>query len=40
MRPIREVLEKAVPKRPPSPPIKVYALPRATAKQRRGGPRR
>jgi hypothetical protein len=36
MRPIREALEKLAPKRAPSLPPKVYAPPRATAKQRRG----
>jgi hypothetical protein len=36
MRPVREVLDKLKPPKQPAPPAKVYAPPRATAKQRRG----
>jgi hypothetical protein len=37
IQPLKAVLEKIdpTPKRPPAPPAKVYAPPRATAKQRR-----
>jgi hypothetical protein len=36
LRPVREILDKVFPRRPPAPSPKVYAPPKATPKQRRG----